>query len=69
MLVRMIMPFFTDVEESRFYLGACLISEPFVAPVRAIMVKFNIGQDSPIDWAFFTTAFIIGSVRLFLPII
>ncbi len=69
MMLRMLLPFFMDVEESRFYNLTYCISEPFVAPVRMIMVKMNIGQDSPIDWAFFATYIILWVLDMFLPVL
>ena len=69
MLVRMILPFFLEPEESRIYAFTFCISEPFIAPVRLIMVKMNIGQNSPIDWSFFATYFILMILQTFLPVI
>lgn len=70
MLVRMILSFFApDPTENRFYLISCYVTEPFIAPVRAVMVHFNIGQDSPIDWAFFVTSILLGIIGSFLPVI
>ena len=69
MLVRMILPWFVDPMESRIYELAFLVTEPFVLPVRAFMVKFNIGQDSPIDWAFSITYILIWLLQNLLPAI
>ena len=69
MLVRMIIPLFTNPENNRLYILACCISEPFVAPVRFIMYKLNIGQNSPIDWSFFVTYMLIWVLELLLPAI
>ena len=69
MLVRMILPFFFEPEESRIYALTFCISEPFIAPVRMIMAKMNIGQNSPIDWSFFATYFILMLLQTFLPVI
>ena len=69
MLLRMILPFFLEPEESRIYALTFCISEPFIAPVRMIMAKLDVGQNSPIDWAFFATYFILMILRMFLPII
>ena len=69
MIIRMLLPFFFDAEENKIYALACCISEPFIAPVRFVMVKFNIGQDSPIDWSFFATYIIIWILGAFLPVI
>ena len=69
MMARAIMPFFFDVEENRIYLIACFITEPLIAPVRLILVRLNIGQNSPIDWAFFVTYLIVCMVESMLPVI
>ncbi len=69
MIARMLLPFFVDPEESRVYAISCYLTEPFIAPVRAIMVRLNIGQDSPVDWAFSVTYLIIFLLGAFLPAI
>ena len=68
MVIRMILSFFTpDPLENRVYMLSCYITEPFIAPIRALMVHFNIGQDSPIDWAFFVTSILLGIIGSILP--
>ncbi len=67
MIIRALMPIFIDVDGNRFYALTALITEPFVAPVRFLLEKFNIGQSSPIDWGFFATYLIIWLIQLFLP--
>lgn len=69
MMVRAIMPIFADVEESGFYALTVAVTEPFVAPVRFIFAKLNIGQDMPIDIGFFATYLILWVLGMFLPII
>ena len=70
MVIRMILSFFTpDPLESRVYMLSCYVTEPFIAPIRALMVHFNIGQDSPIDWAFFVTSILLGIIGSILPVI
>ena len=69
MIIRMLLPFFTDPSESRIYAISFCITEPFIVPVRAIMVKLNIGQDSPIDWAFSITYIILWLLSSLLPAI
>lgn len=69
MLVRMLLPIFLDVEESRLYALLCLITEPFIIPVRYLFVKFNIAQDSPIDWSFSASCLILILVTSLLPAI
>lgn len=67
MLIRMLLPFFVDPMENRLYAISCFVTEPFIAPVRAVMVRLNIGQDSPIDWAFSITYIIIWLLESLLP--
>lgn len=69
LFVRMILSLFSDGEPGRFYMLTYYITEPFIAPVRALMAKLNIGQNSPIDWSFFVTALLISLIQTFLPII
>ena len=69
MIVRMILPFIVDPNESRIYAISYFITEPFIVPVREIMVRLNIGQDSPIDWAFSITYILIFLLGGLLPTI
>lgn len=67
MIVRMLYPIFRNVEDSKIYAFVCCASEPFIAPVRFVLAKFNILQDSPIDWSFTISYLIIILVKAFLP--
>lgn len=69
MLVRALLPLFADVEENRFYALLCVVTEPFIAPIRFLLVKFNLLQDSPIDWSFSITYLLIVIVQTVLPTI
>ncbi len=69
MFVRMLLPLFTGNEESNFALFLACVTEPFVAPVRFLLVKFNILQGSPIDWSFTIAYILIALLRAFLPAI
>lgn len=69
MLIRMFLPIFVDPMESKIYAITCFITEPFIVPVRAIMFGLNIGQDSPIDWAFSITYILIWLLSSLLPTI
>lgn len=69
MLARMLLPLFINVEESRLYAIAFAVTEPFVAPVRFIMFKLNIGQNSPVDWSFFVASLLIYVLKMLLPAI
>lgn len=68
MLVRMILSFFAD-PEGKIYTFFFVITEPFIIPVRFILTKFNLLQNSPIDWSFTISYFIISLVQMLLPII
>lgn len=65
-LLRALMPLFCDVETNKIYLFVCLLTEPFIIPVRAILVKFNWLQGSPFDWSFTIAYLLIAFVRMFL---
>ena len=67
MLLRMLLSFFMMEEGSRLLNFLTIITEPFITPVRAILVRFNIGQDSPIDWSFSLTYLLIAIAQMFLP--
>lgn len=69
MVIRMLLPIFFDAEGNKLYIIACVISEPFIAPVRYVMVKLNIGQGSPFDWSFFVTYIILWVLSAILPVI
>lgn len=66
MLVRSLMSFFFFGEENKFTNFIFHITEPFIIPVRYVLYRLNILQDSPIDFAFFITAVIIAMVSVFI---
>ena len=69
MVFRMLLPIFVNPEDSRAYAVAFYITEPFIIPVRAIMVKFNIAQGTPFDWSFTVTYLLIWLLQMMLPVI
>lgn len=69
MVFRMLLPIFVNPEDSRAYAVAFCITEPFIIPVRAIMVKFNIAQGTPFDWSFTVTYLLIWVLQMLLPVI
>ena len=69
MLVRMVLSFFPSFQESRVAVFVTLVTEPFIIPVRTLLFRLGIGQDSPIDWSFSLTCILIYIVQLFLPIV
>lgn len=67
MMIRVLLPIFFDPDGNRIYELTVMLTEPIVAPVRALFVKFNIGQGSPIDWSFFATYLLISILGTVLP--
>ena len=67
MLIRVVIPWFFDPLESRVYAIVCLVTEPFIIPVRAILEKLDIGQNSPIDWSFMITYLLFSIIQMILP--
>ena len=69
MLIRMLLSFFPALQESRVGIFVTVITEPFVIPVRTVLYRLGIGQDSPIDWAFSLTYILIYILQMFLPVV
>lgn len=71
MMIRAILPIFLrgNIDGNRFYFFLTVITEPFIAPVRYVLVKLNVLQDSPIDFAFMITYFLLIFVQMILPAI
>ena len=67
MALRMILPLFVNPEDSKVYFFTCLLSEPVVAPVRAVMSAFGFDEGMPIDLALPTAYFLLFIIQLFLP--
>ncbi len=67
MMIRCLLPLFFDVEENRLFMLSVAITEPFIAPVRFILDKFGIGEDTPIDMGFMATWLVLILLDIFLP--
>ena len=67
MLVRVILPFIVNPEESRLYLFVATATEIFVYPVRFVFDALNLFSDSPLDMAFLFSYFLLVLLRMFLP--
>ncbi len=67
MIVRMIYSLIADAENSRFAIFLTCITEPFIVPVRFLLAKFNVLQNSPIDWSFTISYLVIMLLRMMLP--
>ena len=68
MFLRVILQFFAS-PESKFVLFCYAITEPFIIPIRVIMEKLDIGQNSPIDIPFFIAYIMISVLQMMLPMI
>lgn len=69
MMIRMIFSLFFAGEDNRFMMFLACVTEPFIAPIRFLLAKFNILQNSPIDWSFTISYFVIIIIRSALPVI
>ncbi len=67
LLIRVLIDFFSD-EESLLLSFCCAVTEPIVAPVRGLLSRIPALEDSPIDFSFVATTFIIMIVQFALPI-
>ena len=68
MFMRVILQFFAD-EGNKLVIFCYAITEPFIIPVRVLLAKMNVGQDSPLDIPFFVTYLIISVLQMLLPIV
>ena len=69
MMIRVILPLFADVENSPVFIFAVAVTEPIISPVRILLDKLGIGQNTPFDMGFMATYLIIFVINLFLPTI
>ncbi len=62
LLARVLLSLMADGEESplaRIYIFCCAVTEPVVAPTRRLLDRIPALQDSPMDFSYLDTAFII----------
>ncbi len=65
-IMRTIMSFFAD-EDNKFAVFLACITEPFIIPARFLLNKFNILQDSPIDWSTMIAYMVLAFVGMMFP--
>ena len=65
MLVRAILSWFV-MGGGKFINFIYAITEPFIAPVRALLERMNLLQNSPIDFSFLITYLLISLITVFL---
>jgi len=66
LLGRALLGMFAD-EDSKFFVFCCVVTEPVVAPVRGLLSRISALEDSPIDFSFMATCFIIILIQSALP--
>ena len=70
MMARVILSLlFMGQEDGKFMIFLVCITEPFILPVRFLLAKFNLLQDSPIDWSFSIAYVLLVIIRMALPAI
>lgn len=65
MFLRAILAWFVD-EGNRFHTFCVMITEPFIIPVRMLLAKLNLFQNTPIDVSFLVTYLLLWLITLFL---
>ena len=68
-LLRVILPFFTDAEHNPIYTVVTVVSEPIIIPFRVISDKLGFWQDTPLDMPLLASTFFLMLISLFLPVI
>lgn len=58
-----------QIDDGKIHTFFVLVTEPFIIPVRFLLVKFNLLQNSPIDWSFTISYLLIFLIQMTLPII
>lgn len=66
MFVRVILSWFPIDPEGRLYSFLCLLTEPFVLPIRLIFDRFGFGEGMMLDIPFFCTYIILSIVSMAL---
>lgn len=66
MFVRALFSWFAS-EDNRIHSFLISVTEPFILPVRAFLVRFNLLTDSPIDFSFMITSLLIWFISILLP--
>ena len=69
MLIRAVLSWFVMGDGGKFVNFLYAITEPFIAPVRAFLVKMNWLQNSPIDFSFLLTYLIISVLSMILTVV
>ena len=66
MFLRALLSWFPIDEESRLMSFLYTVTEPVIQPVRALLYRLNLFQNSPLDVSFFITYIIIAILSVVL---
>ena len=66
MFLRAILSWFIPDENNRLVQFLIVITEPFIIPVRVLLEKLNLFQNTPIDVSFFINYLLLWVITLFL---
>lgn len=69
MLIRVIMPLFSEPDSSPLYAITVALTEPLIIPFRVISNKLGFWQDTPIDIPLLASTVFLMLLSLFLPVI
>ncbi len=67
MLIRAVISWLPIDEDSRFVEFIYAATEPVIAPVRALLSRFEGIENSPIDISFFITFMLLSVLQIILP--
>ena len=59
MMARVIMSFIPNAQDTKFFAFVFMISEPIIIPIRFLLYKLNLFQDTPLDISFLLTYIIL----------
>ncbi len=68
MLLRVVLSLFMFDEESLILSLLYAITEPFVAPVRALLSRIRFVAECPLDISFLAVALLVSFLEMLLPI-
>ncbi len=66
MLGRAVMSWFQIDEESPLFAFAYAVTEPVIAPIRALLERFEFVASSPIDISFFVAFLLLSVLQILL---
>ena len=59
MTARAIMSFIPNAQDTKFFAFVFMISEPIIIPIRFLLYKLNLFQNTPLDISFLLTYIIL----------